>query len=268
MSAAGAAGYIHGTSRAEQDRLHAQARQLEAMVFEGVDFTGRRRLLEVGCGAGAQTKLLLERFPGLAIAAVDASPAQVERARAELAGRVEVTLADARRLPYADASFDAAFLCWVLEHMARPLEVLREVRRALAPGAVVYGIEVFNASLHLEPDCPSVRAYWERLNRRQSAAGGDPEVGAKLGNLLLEAGFKDVVTSVWPRHHDQRDRAALASQLDYWRTLMLSAEPELRRAGLADDSLVAGLEREFEGLKTDPRSVFYYTPVKFSARRP
>ena len=41
------------------------------------------------------------------------------------------------RLPYADASFDAAFACAVLQHMAAPIAALKEVRRVLKRGGVI-----------------------------------------------------------------------------------------------------------------------------------
>ncbi|MDO8473386.1 MAG: methyltransferase domain-containing protein [Dehalococcoidia bacterium] len=270
MKAAAELDYIHGFSKDEQNRLYSQARFLEPMVFADVDFSGRRRVLEVGCGVGAQTQILLERFPGITVQAVDLSAAQVERASEHLrepiaAGRARVDLADATRLPFPDASFDAAFICWVLEHTPDPVAVLRELRRVLCPGAAVFGIEVMNTTFFLHPACPSTRAYWDALNRGQQAAGGDPFVGAKLGNLLKETGFAEVRTKPWFIHHDQRGRVALACKLDYWEPLLVSAAPQLLAAGLVDQALVDSMRRELRSLKTDPRAVFCYSPVKFSA---
>ena len=47
--------YLHGFSPVEQARLIKQARLLESTLFNHVDYTGVRRLLEVGSGVGAQT---------------------------------------------------------------------------------------------------------------------------------------------------------------------------------------------------------------------
>ncbi len=270
MKAATELDYIHGFSKDEQDRLDLQARFLEPMVFADVDFSGRQRVLEVGCGVGAQTQILLERFPGISVQAIDLSAAQVERASERLrepiaAGRVRVDLADAMRLPFPDASFDAAFICWVLEHTPDPVAVLRELRRVLSPDAVVFGIEVMNANFFLYPTCPATMAYWDAFNRGQQAASGDPFVGAKIGNLFKEAGFTEVRTKPWFIHHDQRDRAALACKLDYWEPLLVSAAPHLLAADLVDQALVDSMRRELRSLKTDPRAVFCYSPVKFSA---
>ncbi|KMN47177.1 methyltransferase, partial [Chromobacterium violaceum] len=69
--------YIHGFSAAEQARLVRQARFSEAMVYRDVDFSGVQKLLEVGCGVGAQTEILLRRFPDVGITGLDFSQRQL-----------------------------------------------------------------------------------------------------------------------------------------------------------------------------------------------
>ncbi len=262
-------GYIHGFSIEEQDRLYAQACLFEPMVFDGVDFSGARRVLEVGCGVGAQTEILLERFPSITVQAVDRSAEQIARAKEHLrasiaAGRARVDLVDAARLPFADGAFDGAFVCWVLEHTPNPVAVLREIRRVLRPGAVVFGIEVMNSSFSLLPACPAVMAYWNAFNRGQQAGGGDPFIGAKVGGLLKEAGFASIQVQPYPIRHDRRHGAALTGRLDDLERLLVSAAPQLLALGLVDQAGIGRMRRELRGLKLDPRAVFYETPIKFS----
>ncbi len=262
-------GYIHGFSTDEQDRLYTQARLLEPVVFDGVDFSQSRRVLEVGCGVGAQTEILLERFPGATVQAVDRSVEQIARAKEHLcspiaAGRARVDLVDAARLPFADGSFDGAFVCWVLEHMPDPVAVLREIRRVLRRGGVIFGIEVMNTTFSLLPACPAVMAYWNAFNRGQQVGGGDPFVGAKAGDLLKEAGFTAVRVNPYPIRHDRRDGAALTGRLDDLERLLVSAAPQLLALGLVNQAGIDRMRREFRGLKLDPRAVFYETPIKFS----
>ena len=136
-----ASGYIHGFSRTEQQRLQKQARVAEATLFRNVDFSGVRRLVEVGSGVGAQTEILLRRFPELHVTGVDLSESQLAAARENLSQRSycndrwALQQADAGDLPFPAHSFDGAFLCWILEHVPKPAQVLAETRRVLAPAA-------------------------------------------------------------------------------------------------------------------------------------
>jgi ubiquinone/menaquinone biosynthesis C-methylase UbiE len=269
MPASKAPGYIHGYEKSEQDRLYGQARFLAPIVFAGVDFSDGASILEVGCGVGAQTRILLDRFPSITIRAVDISGEQVARARQYLAsdierGRVTVDCVG-ESLPFPSMAFGGAFLSWVLEHTPNPLAVLREARRVMGKGAVLYGIEVMNSSLYIHPACPATMRYWDALNDRQIAAGGDPFVGAKIGNLIHAAGFVQTETTPVARFFDQRDPAGLRRQIDYCETLMLSARPQLEEAGVADAALVREMRKEFGRVKRDPTGVFYYAAMKVRA---
>ena len=192
--------YLHGFSAVEQARLIKQARIAESTVFRNIDYTGARNLLEVGSGVGAQTEILLRRFPDLRATCIDLNQAQIDAALDNLgrmpwlAGRYTLQQADATDLPFEPRSFDSAFLCWVLEHVPSPARVLNEVRRVLSPGSTVYVTEVMNASFLLDPYSPNVWRYWMAFNDFQIDSGGDPFVGAKLGNLLLAGGYRDVAT--------------------------------------------------------------------------
>src|SRR6185436_12497178 len=98
----------------------------------------------------------------------------------------------------------SAFLCWILEHVADPSLVLAEVRRVLRSGSPIVVTEVQNATFFLDPYSPNTLAYWTAFNDHQLAIGGDPFVGAKLGNLLLRNGYRDIFTEVKTIHLDNR----------------------------------------------------------------
>lgn len=264
-------GYIHGYSTAEQDRLYQQARFLEERLYSSVDFSKAKRLLEVGSGVGAQTEILLERFPHLHIDCVDASEAQLERARKQLAGplaegRVTLTHADARELPFASDAYDGAFLCWILEHVPTPLDILKETQRVLGPGGRVYCTEVLNATLFLEPYSPATQQFWFAFNDHQWNLGGDPFVGAKLGNLLLEAGFQQIETTVKSFHYDSRTPKLRAQMIDYWTVLLLSGTPALLEAGRTTEEAIARIREELDRVKHDKNGVFFYSGVQATAR--
>ena len=263
--------YLHGFSRTEQARLVKQARIAESTIFRHVDYPGARRLLEVGSGVGAQTEILLRRFPDLHATCIDFSQPQLDAASENLGGkswldgRYTLQQADAGDLPFEPRSFDSAFLCWVLEHVPSPARVLSEVRRVLSPGSVVYATEVMNAAFLLDPYSPNVWRYWMAFNDFQIDSGGDPFVGAKLGNLLLAGGFRDVSTEIKTFHFDNREPAQRKTMIAFWEELLLSAADQLLEAGKVDAETVDGVRREMRLVQNDPNAVFFYSFVQARA---
>jgi ubiquinone/menaquinone biosynthesis C-methylase UbiE len=254
--------YLHGYSREEQDRLYRQARFLEQEVYEHVDFSRQRGIIEVGCGVGAQTEILLRRFPELRIQGVDFSTTQLERARKHLApavraGRVKLAQADAERLPYPANSFDGAFLCWFLEHVQQPVAVLKEVRRVLKAGSTIYCSEPLNSTYFVDPYSPATLQYLFALNDHQWALKGDPFMGAKLGNYLLTAGYRNIHTEVKVQFFDNRVPKRRADYIEEWTTVLLSGAPSLLEAGKVTPRIVEDMERELDKLKDDPDAVFF-----------
>jgi ubiquinone/menaquinone biosynthesis C-methylase UbiE len=265
-------GYLHGYSEPERERLHRQARFLEPAVHDRLPFRRRRRLLEVGAGVGAQTEILLRHFPELHVTGVEINDAQIAEARRFLAtvpwatGRYDIVKADAARLEFEPESFDCAFLCWILEHVADPARVLGEVRRVLAPGAPIVCSEVLNATFFLDPYSPHTMRYWMAYNDHQLSLGGDPFVGAKLGNLLQSVGFRDVQTDVRSFHLDNRAPGERAEFLAFWTELLLSGAPSLIEAQKISQQVVDGMSAELDRVGRDPNSVFFYAFIQARAR--
>ncbi len=266
-----APGYLHGFDPREQDRLYGQARFLEPSVFAGVDFSRQRHVLEVGCGVGAQTEILLRRFPRLTVHGIDSSEDQVLRARAHLArqiqkGRARIEVGDALHLAYPKGTFDGAFICWFLEHVQHPVKILREVRRVLRKGAIVHLNEVLNATFYVHPYSPGTLQYWFAYNDYQWTMKGDPFVGGKLANYLLAAGYNSVSTELGVHHYDNRSPRQRAQFIEYWTALLLSGAPGLLEAGQVTPRLVARVRRELRRLKSDPDAVFFYSHIRARAR--
>lgn len=271
-TAGNAHGYLHGFTPHEQDRLYHQARFLEDAVHDRLPFRRARKLLEVGCGVGAQTEILLRRFPDLHVTGVDRSSENLARARKHLGqcawakGRFALQQGAAETLPFPTDTFDAAFLCWILEHVDDPARTLSEVRRVLRPGSPVVITEVQNATFFLDPYSPNTLQYWMAFNDTQLELGGDPFVGAKLGNLLLAGGYADIRTEVKTFHFDNRTPGDRTEFLGYWTELLLSGAPELARAGKVSADVVEGMRRELDRVARDPDAVFWYSFVQARAR--
>ena len=258
-----ASSYIHGFDPVEQKRLLDQAKYLERWVYRGIDFMSARRVLEIGCGVGAQTKILLERFPRLQIDGVDLSESQLAQARHYLRreisdGRVRLFHADASDLTILGrAKYDGAFLCWFLEHVPKPGPVLSEARRLLKPGARLYASEVFNQSFFLAPPSELIESYWRQFNERQIELGGDPNVGPKLGALLSGAGFRKISTEVRALQFDARNRRERSRFLEYFAKLTASGASSLIASGRVDSRSRARIASEFGRLKRNDSTVIH-----------
>ncbi|MEN9574277.1 MAG: hypothetical protein RL514_2132 [Verrucomicrobiota bacterium] len=267
-------GYIHTFSAEEQARLVAQAAFLEPYIFPTIDFSGCARVLEVGCGVGAELQILRRRFPQLQLTGLDFSEAQLAKARellhAELAaGAVQLQHGSAHELPFADASFDGVCLIWVLEHLAEPGRALREARRVLRPGGVLSVTEVFNAGLCVESFCPAMAEYWAAFNRLQRELGGAPDVGAELAALATEAGLGEAQCRTLPVRMDAQmtDAGERARFVGYWRRLWLSGAEQLLARGLVSPALVAEMEAEFTALAANPAAIYDYPARQLAARK-
>ena len=85
-------------------------------------------MLEARCGVGARTVTLAQRSPGARFTSVDVSAASLAEAKkkTDAAGitNVQYQQADIFTLPFAPESFDHVFVCFVLEHLSRPVEAL------------------------------------------------------------------------------------------------------------------------------------------------
>jgi len=264
--------YLHGFTQKEQDRLLYQARFLEPYVYRDIDFQSAERLLEVGCGVGAQTQILLERFPHLKVDGVDLSTDQLQVAAKILAqkiktGKVHLHHQDATRLKLQE-SFDAAFLCWFLEHVPKPLSVLKKVREHLRSGAVIYCTEVFNQTLFMDPYSPNCMNYWFQFNDYQWTIQGHPFVGAQLGNLLKRAGFVDIEVVARPFHFDSREPEKRSQFIDYFFDILLSAEKNLLDTGRVTRTQIRRMKDEVKKVKRSKDAVFFYSFMQARARVP
>ena len=266
--------YIHSYTAREQERLVAQAQFLEPYTHPFFDLTGCNQVLEIGCGVGAQIAVVLRRHPHVRVIGVDIARAQLDTARGLLAapittGRAALCAASGSALPFPDGSFDAVYTFWLLEHVGEPVPILREAGRVLQPGGRLYCTEVFNSGLYAWPPAPGLAAYWREFNALQRAMGGDPDIGIRLVNLAIEAGFEVECLGEASPQMDARmpgvdERARFIAM---WKSLLLSGAPALFERGLVTQVAVDAMLSDFDRLTADPGSVFMYAARQVLARK-
>jgi ubiquinone/menaquinone biosynthesis C-methylase UbiE len=191
--------YVHGYESRENRRLQDQASTLVELLHWDTAYPEGSTVLEAGCGVGAQTVTLASKSPKALITSIDVSEASLAEARkaVQAAGIKNVTLrqADIFHLPFPHESFDHVFVCFVLEHLARPLEALRALKSVLKPGGTITVIEGDHGSTYFYPDSEHARRAVDCLVELQARARGNALIGRALYPLLTQAGFGEIHVS-------------------------------------------------------------------------
>ena len=187
--------YVHGYSEMEAGRLHDQATTLSELLHHDSLFQPGGRVLEAGCGTGAQTRIIAAKNPQCSITSIDLSERSLQLARKSVVGEglhnVEFARADIFDLPFSGESFDHVFVCFVLEHLPDPPSALRALRRMIAPGGTITVIEGDHGSAYYHPRSDAAQIAIQCLVDLQAAMGGDSLIGRRLYPLVTRAGFTD-----------------------------------------------------------------------------
>jgi SAM-dependent methyltransferase len=191
--------YVHGYDAREAVRLQDQAGTLVELLHADTAYPAGSTVLEAGCGVGAQTLTLARRSPDAQITSIDLSADSLAEARrrVDAAGiaNVELRQADVFDAPFAAASFDHVFVCFLLEHLARPADALAILTGLLRPGGTITVIEGDHGSAYFHPDSAAAREAIRCQIELQAAAGGDALIGRRIYPLMVQAGIGEVRVS-------------------------------------------------------------------------
>ncbi len=147
-------------------------------------------VLDVGCGLGDDVRRMARLVaPGGRAVGLDASRGLLSKARPRGAEPGAFVLSDARRMPFADGSFDRCRTERTLQHLPDPAGAVREMARVLKPGGVMLAYdndwETFSVDSRDPETAAALRRFW-----RDSFRSG--RVGASLGGYFRDAGLRDV----------------------------------------------------------------------------
>lgn len=191
--------YVHGYSDRENSRLCDQASTLTMLLHHDTIYPPGSRVLEAGCGVGAQTVILAKNSPKASITSIDISGESVEKARflteKEGVTNVSFQVADIFDLPFEEETFDHVFICFVLEHLKNPLDALLSVKKVLKKEGTITVIEGDHGSSYFYPRSDEAMQTIKCLIDIQELLGGNSLIGREIYPLLNRAGFNNVTVS-------------------------------------------------------------------------
>ena len=258
--------YVHGYDHRENIRLQDQASTLVELLHDDTSYPAGSRVLEAGCGVGAQTVTLASNSPDAMITSVDISKRSIAEAerRITAAGlsNVQFEQADIFNLPYEPDVFDHLFVCFVLEHLSRPVEALQKLKKYVRQGGTITVIEGDHGSTYFHPDSEAAHKAIRCQVELQRRAGGNAMIGRALYPLLCEAGYRAIRVSPRMVYVDSSKPELVEGFTKRTFTAMVEGVRESAiQAGLAEqDMFEQGIRDLYRTTEAD--GVFCYTFFK------
>jgi SAM-dependent methyltransferase len=160
------------------------------------------RVADIGCGTGNTLRWLAGQVgPAGEVTGVDNSSAQLEIARANAdaggLGNIRLIEAGAYDTGLPRNSFDLVHCRFLLTHLKRPLDALREMAAIARPGGWIVAFDVDHSGLYSEPSTPAYERARELCLERAARRGAGANLGRELPRLYLEAGLPDPETAIF-----------------------------------------------------------------------
>ncbi len=262
--------YIHGYSEKEAQRLKDQAKSIAEYLHFDSQWQPGTRILEVGCGVGAQTAIIAEKNEQCQFVAIDISQESLDKAKHRMdelgLKNIEFKLQDLSKVNRkTDGWYDHVFACFILEHLSNPREVLRHLKSVVKPGGTITVIEGDHDSTFFYPENAYARKVINAQVQLQTKKGGNANIGREIYPLLKETGFRMIEVSPRQIYVDHSKPALVKGFiLDTFTAMMEGVAEEILKTGLLSKSEyelgIAGLKRtaEIDG-------VFSYTFFKGTA---
>lgn len=261
--------YVHGYSEREADRLSDQAQTLTSLLHHDTVYPPGSKVLEAGCGIGAQTVILAKNSPGAQIVSVDISPESIkhakERVKKEGFKNVTFQTGDIFSLPFEPETFDHIFVCFVLEHLAEPEIALKRLRPLLKKDGTITVIEGDHGSTFFHPDSAEAQRAIACLVELQQKMGGNALIGRQLYPLLTRAGFTCIHVSPRMVYVDASRPALVEGFNKQTFTAMVEGvkDEALEQGMMAKDAWDKGISDLYR--TCEPDGVFCYTFFKATA---
>ena len=168
------------------------------------------RLLDVGAGAGTITVDLAGIVADVTATEIGSDGLDLTRSAAAARGasNIDFRVADVHALPFGDGTFDVTHAHQVLQHVADPVQALREMARVTRPGGIVAVRDSDYSGFTWWPRVPRLDTWLDLYRSAATANGGEPDAGRRLLAWAHAAGLGDVTatSSTWC-YADPEERA-------------------------------------------------------------
>ena len=199
------------------------SRAAGAIFLDWVAPPRNARWLDVGCGTGVFTEVVLDRCSPATVVAIDPSAAQIELALGKpVAQRTDFRVADAQALPFADGVFDVVASALVINFIPDRPRALAEMRRVGRPGGLLAGF-VWDFAHELTPGSPVRRGLRAIGVDTPSPSGTQASRLDAIELLFTQVGLQDIAS----RAIDVT--VSFAEFDDFWRSQMPSYSPTTKQ---------------------------------------
>lgn len=203
------ASYTHGHHESVL-RSHSVRDIANSAAYLRPHLTAETRLLDVGAGPGSITVDFAGVVAHVTATEIDDAALSLSRdlAAARDVGNIAFSVEDVHALSFADDSFDVVHAHQVLQHVADPVQALREMRRVAKPGGLIAARDADYAGFLWFPVLPELDRWLTLYRAAARANGGEPDAGRRLLAWARAAGFEDVTAtaSTW-RYATPSERA-------------------------------------------------------------
>lgn len=261
--------YTHSHHKVVVD-AHGSRTAEEAAAFVRHLIRPGMRILDAGCGPGSITIGLARWVPEGEVLGIDSDESIVEHARSraveESVDNVAFELGDVYDLRFAAGSFDVVYAHQLLQHLAEPVETLREFRRVLKPGGVVAVRDADYGTMTHFPHEAGINRFFEIYSQVARANGGEPDAGRRLLSWVRTASFRDaeMTTSSWT--YATEDGRTHWANLWAGRTGVSKYVERVEALGVSDREELGELGTLFQDWALNPDAVFAFLHGEVVAR--